>query len=206
MKFSLKKTLQIIFLGAWLGGLAFGFAKLFTYAHTAGLRALASGHWPTTSQIQRSPGKGALVIFAHPQCPCSEATLGELDRLITRTTGQVDNFVVFVQPQNFRENWTKQKLWQKAAALSHTTSLVDPEGLEAKAFGAQTSGQAYLFDADGKLLFAGGITPSRGHMGDNNGRTAVLDFVAGRPNQISTTPVFGCALFSAQRELAGEKP
>lgn len=196
----------MLFVGAWLGGLAFGFAKLFSYSQTAGLRSFANAHWPTGSKISRSPGKAALVIFAHPHCACSEATLGELDRLITHTTEKVENFVVFVQPEGFREDWTKQKLWQKAAALSHTKSMIDAEGAEAKVFGANTSGQTYLFDAEGKLLFAGGITPSRGHMGDNNGRTAVLDFASGRKSPVSETPVFGCALFSAKREVAGAKP
>ena len=36
-------------------------------------------------------------------------------------------------------------------------------------FGAETSGQTLLYDRDGRLLFSGGTTGSRGHDGDNAG-------------------------------------
>jgi hypothetical protein len=71
-------------------------------------------------------------------------------------------------------------------------------GQEAKLFGAKTSGDVLLFGANGKLIFAGGITASRGHEGDNPGADAMLKALGeSRRNKVSTTtatPVFGCSL------------
>ena len=72
----------------------------------------------------------------------------------------------------------------------------DADGVEAARFGAKTSGQALLYAADGRLLFHGGLTPSRGHEGDNEGLrrvTAILDGKAARDE----SPVFGCSLRDA---------
>ncbi len=71
-------------------------------------------------------------------------------------------------------------------------------GQEAKLFGAKTSGDVLLFGANGKLIFAGGITASRGHEGDNPGADAMLKALGeSRRNKVTTTtatPVFGCSL------------
>ena len=49
----------------------------------------------------------------------------------------------------------------------------DQEGFEAKNFQSTTSGYVLLYDANGRLLFQGGITGSRGHSGENSGRDAI---------------------------------
>ena len=56
-----------------------------------------------------------------------------------------------------------------------------------------TSGHALLFDRDGRLLFRGGITPARGHEGDNFGASAIAARLAGRPAR-AEAPVFGCPI------------
>jgi hypothetical protein len=71
----------------------------------------------------------------------------------------------------------------------------DDRGVEAARFHASTSGTVLLYTAAGKLGFEGGITESRGHVGDNNG----LDELARSLDTMSTagaksSQVFGCAL------------
>jgi hypothetical protein len=77
--------------------------------------------------------------------------------------------------------------------------MADLEGRESRRFGAATSGQTLLYAADGRLLFNGGITESRGHSGDNAGRSAILSLVLGLTSaptgQPLSTPVYGCPLF-----------
>jgi len=56
-----------------------------------------------------------------------------------------------------------------------------------------------LTDAAGKLLFSGGITASRGHVGDNAGLDALILLIRNTPapstaRPVITTPVFGCAI------------
>ena len=44
---------------------------------------------------------------------------------------------------------------------------------------SKTSGQVVVYDAKGALLFSGGITAARGHMGDNAGRDRITALLRG---------------------------
>jgi hypothetical protein len=74
----------------------------------------------------------------------------------------------------------------------------DDAGREARRFNADTSGQTALYGRDGTLLFQGGITISRGHSGDNPGRSALEALLENRLSNPNRTLVFGCALFAAE--------
>ncbi|MGE3262323.1 MAG: hypothetical protein AB7K68_11135 [Bacteriovoracia bacterium] len=200
-----KKLRNYALLGLWLAILTGGFWHLLIYANTEGVAARSTPDWPATSNLKRGTGQASLVVFAHPQCPCSAATLGELERLLPKTRNKIENFVVFVKPSGVSDDWAKEKLWQKSESIPGVHTHLDEGGKEATLFGAKTSGQVFLFDEKGKLVFSGGITPGRGHMGDNNGRSAVLAFAENKPNEIRKTPVYGCSLFGPERTLARKK-
>jgi hypothetical protein len=72
---------------------------------------------------------------------------------------------------------------------------IDEAGREAARFGATTSGHVLLYDRGGRLRFSGGITASRGHVGDNAGRAALLGLLIHGETERERTPVFGCPLF-----------
>jgi hypothetical protein len=80
------------------------------------------------------------------------------------------------------------------------TSIVDRDGTQASLFGAETSGQVVLYDSHGELKFRGGITQSRGHVGDNAGRSAIEAIVNTGETQLDHTVVFGCPLFNPESE------
>src|SRR5712691_5642885 len=61
---------------------------------------------------------------------------------------------------------------------------------------APTSGQTVLYDSQGRLLFSGGITGSRGHSGDNAGRSSIVSLVNAGVADQKETIVFGCPLFN----------
>jgi hypothetical protein len=71
---------------------------------------------------------------------------------------------------------------------------IDEGGAEARRFGAATSGQALLYDAAGRLVFSGGITPARGHSGDSAGRDAIIRWVERGTAPQKSAFVFGCSL------------
>jgi len=73
-------------------------------------------------------------------------------------------------------------------------SPVMQEGAEAARFHATTSGYVLLYDVNGKLRFHGGITGSRGHSGDNAGRSAIEAILMGGLAETKQTFVFGCPL------------
>jgi hypothetical protein len=97
-------------------------------------------------------------------------------------------------------------LWDSAQNIPGVTVLADRAGVEAGRFNGVTSGIAMLYDVDGRLLFSGGITDSRGHSGDNQGREAIVSLLTGDGNTQSVTPVFGCSLLDEDPSCAeGEK-
>ncbi len=167
---------------AWGLSVGGGFTALARYAGAPGEMADAAPFWPKDSRIARSE-KPTLVVVAHAECPCTRATMRELEKLSSRIDADV--WVVFAnQPKG-------SPLENEAARFAHVIS--DP--VEAKRFGAKTSGQAFLYSAGGKLLFSGGLTPSRGHEGDTNGQSRIRTLVRGRAedaNEKDRAPVFGC--------------
>jgi hypothetical protein len=200
----MKKGLPIFASSLWLLLVAGAMTFLAVYSNTPGAAGVAPERWPSASQIARDPSRPTLLVLAHPHCPCTNATLGELELLMAQTQGKVNAHIVFVQPQGLAEDWVKSDLWRKASAISGVTVEIDNGNVEARRFHVETSGEALLYGVDGRLLFAGGITLSRGHSGDNPGRTAIAALVNGGSADASTTPVFGCSLFAAnclQKEM-----
>jgi len=139
--------------------------------------------------MARSGDAPTLVIFIHPECPCTRASLGELERILARCPGRVRAFVVVVDETGFAMEATP--IWRAAAAVHGVNVLLDPKDMEARIFPATTSGRTLLYSAAGRLLFAGGITAARGHAGDNEGSAAVSDLLRGGKPERLTTPVFG---------------
>ena len=71
----------------------------------------------------------------------------------------------------------------------------DVDGKLAKLFGAETSGYVVIYNPQGKLLFNGGITGSRGHAGDNAGLSAAVGWLTDNNSHLRCTSVYGCSLF-----------
>jgi hypothetical protein len=177
----------------WATGAFGGTIWMIEYMGTAGASANAPAAWPATSPLPRDPALPTLVMVVHPKCACSRASLGELSRLMTRIRGRVRAHVVFVRPDGVADDWEKTDLFDEAMTVPDTDVVVDPGGVEARRFGALTSGQTYLYAPSGELLFSGGITPSRGHYGDNAGSSRISAIVLSRDLRPSpSTHVYGC--------------
>jgi hypothetical protein len=205
----------------WLIAVASGLWALMNYTNRPGEQGHPLATWPEASGVARSAIKPTMILFAHPKCPCTEATLEELSLLMNRCGGNLDCHVLFFQPSQEDASWSKTNLWDDAAAIRGVSVAVDPDARIASQFGVRTSGHALLYDADGNLIFEGGITASRGHRGDNPGRNALLSLVGddrGAPvgsqsiqRQVATcsTCVFGCPLHAPEVALhsvrAGEE-
>ncbi|RMF53687.1 MAG: hypothetical protein D6746_15325 [Bacteroidetes bacterium] len=183
---------------AWLALIGVGYSFITSYANTPGASAPAPSLWPANASISLDAEQPTLLLFLHPRCPCSRATLGELETLIAQVQARIRTHVFFFKPDTEADDWVKTDLWSTAASLPGVTVHVDPEGREALRFGALTSGHAVLYDPDGHLHFSGGITGARGHQGDNAGRTAIVSWIRHQdqlsPDSTAVIPVFGCAL------------
>ncbi len=183
----------------WLCVVGAGLRVMLEYETTPGVAATAPIRWPADSEIRRLPARHTLILFAHPHCPCTRATIGELALLMARVQGKVSACVLFVKPKGVAEDWEQTDLWRSAAAIPGVIVLEDEDGVEAARFGANVSGQAALYDANGRLLFSGGITASRGHSGDNAGRSAIVSLLTAGTAQQAKTAVYGCSLHDPAR-------
>jgi hypothetical protein len=188
---------KVVFLsGLWLAAICFGSVALVRYESRPGEANEALRMWPAQSKLPLNENLPTLILFAHPKCPCTRATMGELSLLIARCSKKVATTVIFTKPAEVDDNWVDTDLWRSAEAIPGVTVLRDDSGVEARQFGAVTSGEVMLYARDGKLLFHGGITDARGHAGDNEGRTAIVLLLEGKPCDTTTTHVFGCRLFA----------
>jgi hypothetical protein len=178
----------------WILALTVGMRAMLNYENGPAEAGEPPAQWPTDSRVPRVPGLPTVVVFAHPKCPCTDATIGELSILMTRLQGRASAVVIFVRPANSPDDWEKTGLWRSAGAIPGAKVFSDPGGMEARRFGAQASGQTILYDTAGRMRFSGGITASRGHSGDNAGRSAIVSLVTTGAATTERTSVFGCSL------------
>jgi hypothetical protein len=193
-----KNVALIIFAAFWACVVAAGLAVVTRYENTPGKAEATPPRWPASSRIPQPRGYPSLVLFAHPHCPCTRATMGELARIMAQSEGRLDASVVFFSPENSAPGWAQTELRREAAAIPGVRVFDDKDGREARGFGAETSGHTMLYDASGHLLFSGGITSSRGHSGDNVGESAIVSLVNSGHADRKTTPTFGCSLLDAK--------
>jgi len=187
----------------WISLVGFGMGYLWTYSGTPGVQNAASPSWPSGTKLALSPERPTLVMFVHPRCPCSRASLEELNTLLAHVGDRPHTLVVFVRPPAVAAGWEKSELWSQASAIPGTKLFVDALGEESRRFGAATSGQTYLYDSAGRLLFRGGMTASRGHVGANSGRRALEQIVAGETPAVASTRVYGCPLLGQATPPSG---
>jgi len=204
MKPGKKSPIVLFSLSVWLLIVVIGLSSLARYANKAGAFGEPPPQWPAYSAIPRRFGSPTLVMMVHPQCPCSRASIGELARLMVSLQGRVSANVVFVRPEGFAEDWEKTDLWTSAALIPGVTVSSDDDGSEARRFGSQTSGQVVVYGTNGRLLFSGGVTAARGHSGDNDGSNSIIARLTGNGLSVEQTPVFGCPLFKAERDVASQ--
>jgi hypothetical protein len=193
-----KNIILTISAAAWIIAVCAGLARVLRYENTPGLSEQTPPDWPRATHIPQPTGRLSLVLFAHPRCPCTRATMSELARIMARCKGKLEASVIFFSPQNSEPGWAQTELRREAAAIPGVRLLDDKDGQEARRFGAGTSGQAMLYDASGHLLFSGGITAARGHEGDNAGSDAILSLVNSGRADLTKTPAFGCSLLDAK--------
>jgi hypothetical protein len=191
----LKKPLvTVAAVALWISSVGFGMSLLWRYSNTPGHGATPPPDWPADVPIEPAKERSTLVMFAHPNCPCSRASIGELAIIMARSPEKLDAHVFFYFPVHESSAWARTDLWDSAKSIPGVHVIEDPGGAIALRFGAFTSGQTLLYNPDGRLVFNGGITAARGHSGDNNGRHAILALLRGGAEERSVTPVFGCSL------------
>ncbi len=179
-----------------------GFSILAVYAHTPGPQLTLEDSGDREAAY---PEEGARVnMFIHPNCACSKASLVELKEVNRLTKGQIDDlrFYVMVSGTESSGDWREEALFRQLQRWGNrSTVYLDRDGVAARRHGALTSGHVVAYNANGEQIFAGGITGSRGHRGDNPGRRQLVKALTGAPLLTAPSPVFGCELQSSEEAL-----
>jgi hypothetical protein len=194
-----RKAFLSFFLGGlcWLILLGVSFAVLGHYESSAGKTVSLASAWPVQSRLHLDSKKPTLLMFIHPQCPCSRASLFELFQMLDALKYPVDPYLVFYKPSDFPENWDKTDVWDLAGHIPGAIRVEDPDGVETNRFNSETSGQTMLFSPQGRLLFSGGLTNGRGVTGISTGRLTLSHILEGQTALNNPSfKVFGCPLFS----------
>ncbi|HXC34531.1 MAG TPA: hypothetical protein VNV43_01570 [Candidatus Acidoferrales bacterium] len=190
----------------WLSAIGTGIVMVLDYENASGSAASAPKQWLSGTSIPLDNTRDTLIMFAHPRCPCTRASLDELNRLLAQSNGRIAAHVLFFRPSGYPAGWTHTALWQSAAAIPSVAVQDDTNDALARKFGAETSGYVLLYNPSGKLLFRGGITGSRGHAGDNVGESAIISLAMGKPAGVTHTPVYGCSLLTESNSQYCLKP
>jgi hypothetical protein len=195
-KLQLRGALLLAIVSLWLAATAVGMTAMWQYSVVPGENAQVPTEWPTQSSIVPN-ARFTLLFFAHPRCPCTRASMSELERLAGDCHDQVDIHVLFILPASAASEaaWQETDLHASAKRIPGLTLHTDINRRESELFGARTSGMCLLYDPSGALVFHGGLTEARGHEGENEGTDAIRTILAGSQDELRQSPVYGCPLF-----------
>lgn len=184
----------------WTTGISFGLSRLWDYSFKVNGPCRAPSHWSPESIIPLDGARATLIMFLHPQCPCSRASVEELARLMRFSAGRLSAHVCVFTPSGFPDDWEQTDIRNEAAAIPGVQLHRDLDAIEARRFRATTSGAVVLYGSKGELLFSGGITNSRGHAGDSVGTAEILAILDGRNVPAHETPTFGCPIVDDEQQ------
>jgi hypothetical protein len=180
-------------------GLGWWTVSAYEFVHEPATMAKVLGRWPRGTNLTLASHRPTMLFFMHPKCPCTRASVAELERLwfAARERGAVQApalIVVVTVPAEADDEWIASDTVERVRALTGATVFIDRVGQEARRFGAATSGTVKWFDAAGQCLYSGGITVSRGHEGANVGGDALEGLLRGGTSPVYGLPPFGCRL------------
>lgn len=174
---SSRLSSQLVLAGlvtGWSLALASGLAILYDYEFHPGAAAAPPRSWPAASRLRLPAQQSSLLMFVHPHCPCTRASIGELERLLPALADSVSVRIVVFSPIDATPGWHRSTLWDACRQLPGVEVVLDRNSSETERFGVTTSGHVLLYDDSGALQFSGGLTASRGHAGPALGQSQLV--------------------------------
>jgi hypothetical protein len=188
---------------AWCACAIPGWGALLQHAYQPAATEEGVAGWPAGAHPQPPWSGCRVVVFAHPFCPCTRATLNKLNESLRRIPGATFVQVVFVTAGLSAADVSESPLLATARRLSGVDVQLDETGNEAQRFGAKISGEVLAFDGRGRRLFHGGLTSARGHEGESASQQQLERILCGTSGESYTAPVYGCSLPGGRSAAAG---
>ena len=178
----------------WSAAVVAGIQRMWSYENTPGGRLSVPAHWPGSSLVSVDRERATLMMFVHPLCVCTRASLIELREALDAMDRAPAVWIVLLSPKGIVQDW-QEHIAVIAQRIPEAKIVTDVEGTMADMFGASTSGHVVVYDPHGELTFSGGITEGRGHVGDNESRRHLIAALHGGDRAHDHEhPIFGCGL------------
>lgn len=197
----LRNRTILILIAAWLALIAAGFGVMAAYAAKPGAVGDVPRTWPDKAPAGMSldPDQPTLVLAVHPRCPCTRATISELERALAKAPTQPTIYALIFEPApddpaHEDDAFARTSLAKRLALLPGARLIPDPGAQIATRFGALTSGHTLVYTPDAALAYSGGLTPTRAHEGPNTGSASLIELFNARASLASDAPVYGCPL------------
>ena len=184
---------------AWMCAVATGLGLLTDYSAQPGEIGESPKTWPTESPISRNKDGFTVLIAVHPRCPCTRATVDELEGVLAKSETAPRTIALIFEPLDedsidTNEEFSRTSISAKLSKLPGVELIADPGSLIAQSFGAMTSGHTLVYSPDGSLVYSGGLTPTRAHTGPNTGSSTLTSLFNGDQPIAQLAPVYGCPL------------
>lgn len=167
-------------------------------------------NWPESSEIERRDLSPHLLVFVHPYCPCTRASLKNLKDHVQ--SKRLNVTVVQLRSTRFDGIYSPISAIEEVIRERDWNLVFDTDGVEARKFGVVTSGECLLFAPSGELVFSGGVTALRGHSGTNKSLSTLIAHIDALEanttpslvklipknqmiKEFEKFPTFGCPLF-----------
>lgn len=178
----------------WLVASGVGMGMFWHYKNTGDAPLPTAQSWPKQTELVLAHDTQTLLMFLHPRCPCTLASVRELRRVLNESATLPHVTFVIYQPAKAGAEWQTSPLIDLARQIPGAAISWDRGGKLAPTFAATTSGQVQLYNKQGDCLFNGGVTRSRGHEGENAASQTLLHSLQGEQQAFTHGTVYGCAL------------
>jgi hypothetical protein len=179
---------------AWTAASVLSWSLLLSHTYQPVVATGGINEWPSSLEPTDRDGRIRVILFAHPLCPCTRATIAELDEALGSRRTNVNTTIVFVTAGLAEPDIYDSPTVAAARRLLNVTLRFEDNTAFASRIGATTSGELFVFDGAGKRVFHGGITAGRGHRGRSPGRERFEQALEGILVDHEESPLFGCRL------------
>ena len=199
-----QDKVMLMLTALWALAIAIGFFSMVDYQNSAAV--VYQNPSEISERFNGADNCNVLIMALHPHCSCSRASLSELHKLQSNVGDAVRVYVLVYVPDGQDKGWAEGISLAQLSRMN-TEVIYDPGGKICLETGLNTSGETLLYNAQGSLLFSGGVTASRGHAGSNYGIEFLHDAISRKQVERTETPVFGCAIRSIdiEKEYAVER-
>ena len=149
----------------------------------------------TTHRLEDYRGRLVVLEWTNPECPyvARHYRADTMEKLASRFGEQV----VWLAVNSTHDNTPEEsRAWKQEQGFSYPT-LQDPDGTVGHLYGATTTPDLFVIDAEGRLRYAGAIDDDprgRAETASNYVSAAIEKILAGKGPDPSQTRPYGCSV------------